>query len=80
MYIFLLFMSYYFILVCIFWCLYSNSNGSVQFTMSEKLAGILFALAAKHIPSFDAPFEQFAADLKKEAEARFQQKNNPTNL
>lgn len=47
----------------------SNPDGSVQFTMQEKLAGIMFALAAKHIPSFDEPFEQFAADLKKEAEA-----------
>lgn len=47
----------------------SNADGSVRFTMHEKLAGIMFALAAKHIPSFDAPFEQFAADLKKEAEA-----------
>lgn len=48
----------------------SNADGSVQFTMHEKLAGIMFALAAKHIPSFDEPFEQFAADLKKEAEAK----------
>jgi hypothetical protein len=47
----------------------SNSDGSVRFSMHEKLAGIMFALAAKHIPSFDEPFEQFAADLKKEAEA-----------
>lgn len=52
----------------------SNPDGSVQFTMHEKLAGIMFALAAKHIPSFDKPFEQFAADLKKEAEATFQSK------
>jgi len=52
----------------------SNPDGSVQFTMHEKLAGIMFALAAKHIPSFDKPFEQFAADLKKEAEAIFQSK------
>lgn len=47
----------------------SNKDGSITFTMHEKLAGIMFALAAKHIPSFDEPFEQFAADLKKEAES-----------
>lgn len=45
-----------------------NSDGTITFYMHEKLAGIMFALAAKHIPSFDEPFEQFAADLKKEAE------------
>lgn len=45
-----------------------NSDGSIAFYMHEKLAGIMFALAAKHIPSFDEPFEQFATDLKKEAE------------
>lgn len=47
----------------------SNNDGSTTFTMHEKLAGIMFALAAKHIPSFDEPFEQFAADLKREAES-----------
>lgn len=47
----------------------SNADGSIHFTMHEKLAGIMFALAAKHIPSFDEPFEHFATDLKKEAEA-----------
>lgn len=45
-----------------------NADGSVNFYMHEKLAGIMFALAAKHIPSFDDSFEHFAADLKKEAE------------
>ncbi|WP_264788212.1 SRPBCC family protein [Aureispira anguillae] len=48
--------------------LMDNPDGSVTFSMQERLAGIFFALAAKHIPSFDAPFEQFAADLKQEAE------------
>ena len=40
----------------------------VLFTMSEKIGGPLFPLFAKYIPSFDESFEQFAADLKKEAE------------
>ena len=44
-----------------------NSNG-VLFSMSEKIGGPLFPLFAGMIPSFDKSFEQFAADLKKEAE------------
>jgi uncharacterized protein YndB with AHSA1/START domain len=45
-----------------------NGNGSVNFSMVEKIGGFLFPLFAKMIPPFDQPFEQFAADLKKEAE------------
>lgn len=45
-----------------------NGNGSVLFTMVEKIGGPIFPLFASKIPSFDASFEQFAADLKKEAE------------
>ena len=44
------------------------SNQTIRFVMSEKIGGLMFPLYAKHIPSFDEPFEQFAADLKKEAE------------
>lgn len=46
-----------------------NSNGSVTFSMREKIGGPMFPLFANKIPSFDASFDQFAADLKKEAEA-----------
>ena len=45
-----------------------NSDGTSQFSMSEKIGGPLFPLFAKMIPPFDQSFEQFAADLKKEAE------------
>jgi uncharacterized protein YndB with AHSA1/START domain len=45
-----------------------NPNGTVQFTMTEKIGGPIFPLFAKMIPPFDTAFEQFAADLKKEAE------------
>ena len=45
-----------------------NGKGSVLFTMVEKIGGPIFPLFASKIPSFDASFEQFAADLKKEAE------------
>lgn len=40
----------------------------VTFTMTEKIGGLMFPLYAKFIPPFDESFEQFAADLKKEAE------------
>lgn len=46
-----------------------SSNGSVLLSMTEKIGGPIFPLFAKMIPSFDKSFEQFAADLKKEAES-----------
>ena len=45
-----------------------NDNG-VTFTMTEKIGGLMFPLYAKYIPPFDEAFDQFAADLKKEAES-----------
>ena len=45
-----------------------NGSGQVHFSMSEKIGGPMFPLFASKIPSFDASFEQFAADLKKAAE------------
>lgn len=41
---------------------------STLFTMSETIGGPIFPLFASKIPSFDASFEQFTADLKQEAE------------
>lgn len=46
----------------------SLSSGKTLFTMHERIGGPIFPLFASQIPSFDASFEQFAADLKKEAE------------
>ncbi|TRX49358.1 SRPBCC domain-containing protein [Fulvivirga sp. M361] len=46
-----------------------NSDDTVNFHMSEKMGGLMFPLYAKYIPPFDEAFEQFAADLKREAEA-----------
>mgnify|MGYP003530387210 CR=1 FL=1 len=43
-------------------------NNLTNFSMVEKIAGPLFPLFAKMIPPFDESFEQFAKDLKKEAE------------
>jgi len=48
--------------------LVKGEGGSVFFSMTEKIGGPLFPLFAGSIPSFDASFEQFATDLKKEAE------------
>lgn len=42
--------------------------GKVTFSMSEKIGGLMFPLYAKYIPEFDESFEQYAADLKHEAE------------
>ncbi|MGH1335141.1 MAG: SRPBCC family protein [Aureispira sp.] len=47
-------------------------GGHTLFTMHEKIGGLFFPLFANKIPSFDASFEQFAADLKAAAES-FQQ-------
>jgi len=47
----------------------SIGNNLTNFTMSEKIGGPVFPLFAKMIPPFDQSFEQFARDLKSEAEA-----------
>lgn len=46
----------------------ATSDGT-RFSMREKIGGLMFPLFASKIPSFDASFEQFAADLKNKAEA-----------
>lgn len=43
-------------------------NNLTNFTMVEKIGGPLFPLFAKMIPPFDEAFEQYAKDLKYEAE------------
>lgn len=43
-------------------------NNLTNFSMIEKIGGPLFPLFAKMIPPFDEAFEQYAKDLKKEAE------------
>jgi uncharacterized protein YndB with AHSA1/START domain len=45
-----------------------NGNGTITFRMTERIGGLMFPMYAKYIPSFDASFDAFAADLKKEAE------------
>jgi len=46
----------------------SIGNNLTNFTMIEKIGGPLFPLFAKMIPPFDQAFEQYAKDLKNEAE------------
>jgi len=48
--------------------LVKGDGGTTHFSMTEKIGGPLFPLFAKSIPSFDETFEQYAADLKQEAE------------
>lgn len=45
-----------------------KSGSGTQFSMTERIGGPLFPLFAGMIPSFDESFDQFAADLKREAE------------
>lgn len=45
-----------------------KSDSGTLFKMEEKIGGFMFPLFANKIPSFDESFEQFTADLKKEAE------------
>ena len=50
-----------------------NVGEATEFSMTEKIGGLMFPLFAGKIPSFDASFEAFAADLKKEAESKTEQ-------
>lgn len=45
-----------------------TNDGRSRFEMTEKIGGPIFPLFASKIPSFDASFTQFAADLKAAAE------------
>lgn len=45
-----------------------NGSGTVTFSMTEKIGGLMFPMYAKMIPPFDQSFEQFASDLKIESE------------
>lgn len=45
-----------------------NQDNSVTFQMTERLNGLMFPLASKHIPDFEESFENFARDLKQESE------------
>ncbi len=43
-------------------------DGSTDFSMKETFGGLIFPMIGGSLPDFRPNFEQFAADLKKEAE------------
>lgn len=45
-----------------------QNNGSSVFTMSEAFSGLMLPMIAGSLPDFRPSFEQYAADLKREAE------------
>jgi uncharacterized protein YndB with AHSA1/START domain len=45
-----------------------KSGSGANFSMTERIGGLLFPLFAGMIPSFDESFDKFSADLKREAE------------
>jgi len=52
----------------------TKNNNGITFSMTEKIGGLMFPMYTKMIPSFDKSFEQFADDLKKEAEKMMKSK------
>jgi hypothetical protein len=52
-----------------------GTSGRAIFKMTERLSGLMFPMAAGQIPDFAEMFEQYASDLKKEAETIMNIKN-----
>lgn len=48
----------------------TQNGNSTLFSMTEKIGSFMFPLFANKIPAFDESFEQFTADLKREAETK----------
>lgn len=46
-----------------------EADGTTNFTMAEVFSGLVLPLIGGSLPDFRQAFEQFAGDLKKEAEA-----------
>ncbi len=47
-----------------------RADGSTDFSMVEVLSGVMLPMIKGSLPDFGPAFEQYAADLKREAEAR----------
>jgi hypothetical protein len=45
-----------------------NADGTTGFSMREVFSGLMLPMIRGSLPDFGPPFEQFAADLKCEAE------------
>jgi hypothetical protein len=50
-----------------------REDGSTDFSMAEVFGGVMLPLIKGSLPDFGPPFEQYAADLKREAERRASQ-------
>lgn len=46
----------------------TRQGNMTVFTMAESFSGLMLPMIAGSLPDFSQPFEQYAADLKKEAE------------
>ncbi len=46
-----------------------KNDGSTDFSMAEVISGLMLPMIGGSLPDFGPPFEQYAADLKKAAEA-----------
>ena len=46
----------------------SKKDGTTQFRMAEVFKGLMLPMIAKQLPDFGPVFEQYARDLKREAE------------
>jgi hypothetical protein len=47
-----------------------GAHGTTEFSMVETFAGVMLPMIKGSLPDFGPPFEQYAADLKREAEKR----------
>jgi hypothetical protein len=47
-----------------------GQGGSTEFSMVETFSGVMLPMIKGSLPDFGPPFEQYAADLKREAEKR----------
>jgi hypothetical protein len=48
-----------------------RADGATDFSMVEVLSGVMLPMIKGSLPDFGPAFEQYAADLKREAEARW---------
>jgi hypothetical protein len=46
----------------------AQADGATSFDMQETFSGLMLPLIRRSLPDFGPPFEQFAEDLKREAE------------
>ena len=47
-----------------------RGDGTTDFAMNEVFSGLMLPMIKGSLPDFGPPFEQYAADLKREAEGR----------